>query len=373
MTDPTILVQEGEVAPVGDDHTVQLIERAITEDNTMDLKIISPGWGSSGYYSEELLRRDGPKAWPAGTHQYLDHPTVSEEAERPERSVRDLAAVLVSDPVYEENGKLGPGLYAKSAVIPGYKDLLDALAPHIGVSIRARGSFTEGEAEGRTGRIIRELKSGESVDFVTKAGAGGKVLALMESFRPSTSTLPSTSDADAQTTEINETTNTILPTVPQEGDNMDEIQELQGKLAASEARVTELSTINETLTADNAALREARALSEARSFVAEELKKSDLPEITKTRLAETIVKTARLNAEGALDSAALAESITSAVTSEAEYVAQLTESGKVRDQGGKGVSSESGKLKESFKSRYLADGIPEDQAERMAAVAASGR
>jgi hypothetical protein len=113
MTDPTILVQEGEVAPVGDDHTVQLIERAITEDNTMDLKIISPGWGSSGYYSEELLRRDGPKAWPAGTHQYLDHPTVSEEAERPERSVRDLAAVLVSDPVYEENGKLGPGLYAK--------------------------------------------------------------------------------------------------------------------------------------------------------------------------------------------------------------------------------------------------------------------
>jgi hypothetical protein len=189
----------------------------------------------------------------------------------------------------------------------------------------------------------------------------------MESFRPKE--VPPT---DVQTTEITET-NTSLSTVPLEGNNMDEIQELQGKLAASEARVTELSATVDTLTAESAALREARALSEARSFVAEELKKSDLPEITKTRLAETIVKTARLNAEGALDSAALAESITSAVTSEAEYVAQLTESGKVRDQGGKGVSSESGKLKESFKSRYLADGIPEDQAERMAAVAASGR
>ena len=35
--------------------------------------------GSSGYYPADVLRRDGPIAFPAGTHVYLDHPTSDEE------------------------------------------------------------------------------------------------------------------------------------------------------------------------------------------------------------------------------------------------------------------------------------------------------
>jgi hypothetical protein len=35
-----------------------------------EVKIISPGWGSSGYYSPEVLKRDGPAAFAAGTHTH---------------------------------------------------------------------------------------------------------------------------------------------------------------------------------------------------------------------------------------------------------------------------------------------------------------
>jgi hypothetical protein len=61
-------------------------------------------WGSSGYYPRRVLERDGPKAWPIGTLMYLDHPTAAEEAERPERSVKDLSAKVITTPVYESDG-----------------------------------------------------------------------------------------------------------------------------------------------------------------------------------------------------------------------------------------------------------------------------
>jgi hypothetical protein len=59
--------------------------------------------------------------------------------ERPERSIRDLAATVATTPVYKENGSNGPGLYAYGQVLPQWRDTIKALAPHIGVSIRAHG------------------------------------------------------------------------------------------------------------------------------------------------------------------------------------------------------------------------------------------
>lgn len=144
------------------------------------ITIISEGWGSSGYYSRELLARDGPRIFPAGTHMYLDHPTATEEMERPERSVRDLAARIATTPYME-----GPDLVAEAVIFPHWAPVIDALADDIGVSIRARGEAREGEAEGRTGPIITSLDEGLSVDFVTRAGRGGRIGNLIESARRS--------------------------------------------------------------------------------------------------------------------------------------------------------------------------------------------
>lgn len=142
------------------------------------ITIISEGWGSSGYYSREVLARDGPRIFPVGTHMYLDHPTATEEMERPERSVRDLAARIATTPRME-----GGSLVAEADIFAHWVPTIDALADDIGVSIRARGESEPGEAEGRSGLIIKSLDEGLSVDFVTRAGRGGRIGNLIEAAR----------------------------------------------------------------------------------------------------------------------------------------------------------------------------------------------
>lgn len=135
-------------------------------------------WGSSGYYSREMLERDGPTVWPAGTQVYMDHPGVTEQHDRPERSVRDLAGKITSTPVYEADG-----LYADIEFYPHIAPIIEAMWEDVGMSIRAAGTAETGERDGRTGAIITSLSEGVSVDVVTRAGAGGKLVALLESAR----------------------------------------------------------------------------------------------------------------------------------------------------------------------------------------------
>ena len=54
------------------------------------IRIIVPGQGSSGIYTAENLAESAP-LFKAGTEMFIDHPTESEEWERPERSIRDYA------------------------------------------------------------------------------------------------------------------------------------------------------------------------------------------------------------------------------------------------------------------------------------------
>lgn len=140
--------------------------------------LIREGWGSSGYYSYEVLERDMPKAFPVGTHMYLDHPTVKEDEERPERTVRDLVGVTVSSP-----RMAGIDSVAEVEIFPHWVPVIDAMAEHIGLSIRAYGEIEEGDAGGKHGPIVQGLHMGESIDYVTKAGAGGQLGALIESAR----------------------------------------------------------------------------------------------------------------------------------------------------------------------------------------------
>jgi hypothetical protein len=148
-----------------------------------NVQIITPGWGSSGYYSAEVLEAAAKdKVIPAGTHMYLNHASESERTDRPERDVEKIAAVLVEDATWD-----GTRLSAPADLMGPHAELIEALAPYIGVSISGSATdITVGEAEGRTGPIIEGLAHVESVDFVTHAGRGGMV--LLESARPSWST-----------------------------------------------------------------------------------------------------------------------------------------------------------------------------------------
>lgn len=164
-----------------------LVEATVASDagaGVLEVEFITPGWGSSGYYSREVVEAAAP-LFAVGTHMYLDHPSASDAADRPERSVRDLAAVITEAGTV--NASTG-GVRGKVKVAAPYRELLtdEEFVKNIGVSIR--GSATDiviGEAEGRTGPIIEGLADVQSVDFVTRAGRGGRVLAVLESARRS--------------------------------------------------------------------------------------------------------------------------------------------------------------------------------------------
>jgi hypothetical protein len=164
------------------DITEQLTLEAATaeQDGSLLVEFITPGWGSSGYYSPQVVEAAAP-LFAVGTHMYLDHPTPTEETERPVRSVKDLCAVITEAGVVN---KATGGVRGKVKPFGPYKELIldEDFAKNIGLSIRASASdIVIGEAEGRKGPIIESLVDLKSVDFVTRAGRGGKVLQVLES------------------------------------------------------------------------------------------------------------------------------------------------------------------------------------------------
>jgi len=290
---------------------VPLVEAAVRRDGTVPIKVIAPGWGSSGYYPADVLERDGPKVFAKGLHAYWNHPTASEEAERPERDLRDLAGVLESGARWEANGVAGPGLYADLKVMPAFAGSVEALHEHIGMSIRASGRATIGEAEGRTGAIIQEIVLADSVDFVTKAGAGGQVLALFEAAR------------GAPTRAAH----------PAGGVTGDPIPSVQEEPHVNEQEARELRESNTQLTTEVSRLREALMLREARELVTARLAThKELSEPTRQRLLESLSKQPRLK-DGAIDTQAFEQAIDEAVTREIEYLATVMGSGRIAGMG----------------------------------------
>ena len=155
---------------------VAIVESAASETpRPLPVKLIAPGWGSSGYYPANVLERDGPAIFKAGTHMYWNHASDAEEKQRPEGDLKHLAAVLTEDAKYNANGPKGPGLYSYYKPFADYAHQIKEKGPYIGTSIRAYGKGATGEREGRKGTVIEALTVGRSLDFVTKAGAGGMV------------------------------------------------------------------------------------------------------------------------------------------------------------------------------------------------------
>jgi len=280
-------VQQGNWTPEG----VLLLESAafseaplLKEGQTADypIKLIQPGRGSSGYYPAEVLKRDGPGVFKAGTQMFWNHPTDAEESQRPEGDLNHLAAITTSDAVFDENGKDGAGLYARAKVFSDYADKVKEKGKHIGLSIRAGGLRDDGAAapDGRKG-IITALKNAQSVDFVTRAGAGGKVF------------------TEAGT-----------------GDKQMDKAEIQALIKES------VDGAVAPLQAENQRLREHLALAQAPVKIREALQSIRLPEPAKKRILERIAATAPVK-DGKLDENKLAEMIEAEAQSEAQFLSDL--------------------------------------------------
>jgi cation transport regulator ChaB len=445
-----------------------LKRESISDTGIARIRIIKPGWGSSGYYSESVLERDAQKVYTPGLHMYLNHPTVKEEKERPERDLRDLAGVIAGSVAYEKEGPVGPGVYADALIFKDKRGFLGEIAPYIGISHRVMGKSATGEAEGRKGAIIESLERGISVDYVTMPGAGGGIVQMFESWRETAemnaeheqhreSDAPKGSNEELQSKlhkAVSDRFGTIgsgterygtwiIATYPdhlifrgsddcayeisysvsddgkvtlgdpsevevtylkkeQESEKMvDKItiekvradaglmKELREAILAEQegeggeggmskeegfmAQIEEYKKKIAELQAELDRMKEKEAVSEAIRIATSELGKTQLPEVTRARLLNALPKNITMK-EGVLDTEAFKEVLTESVKAETEYIAKLTEAGKVRGFGGKPADPNAkGVLKESFKDTFLAMGMTKEEAEKKATIAAEGR
>lgn len=297
---------------------VPLVEKAIRKDGTVPIKLIQPGQGSSGLYPAAVLKRDGPRVFPKGTHMYADHLSPAEEAERPEGSIKNLMAVLDSDARWEDAGTDGPGLYANAKVMPHFADHLEALAPHIGVSIRAMGTFEE------DGKSVKELVAAKSVDFVTRAGAGGKVLELFEAARGAASIVDAPPSGAV-----------VAPL--ERSARMDDLQEAKG-LSAEDAKALREAFAGQTREIDEQKhrikqLEEMVLMRQVADFVSAELAAYTMPDMTRTRLAEALAERPKLKESGEIDVESFRSHIKEKVTGELRYLAEATGLGSGRIVG----------------------------------------
>jgi len=269
------------------------------------IKVIESGWGSSGYYPAAMLAEFGPKTFKKGTKVFMNHPSIHEENDRPERDVNQLAGKLVSDAKFD-----GTGLVAEVEFYSHFAPIIKEMAGDVGLSIRALGESRVGEAEGRQGPIIESLVADPmtSVDVVTVAGAGGKFLSLLESY--------TRKDDEA----------TLLSESVSEGNEMLTKEELDsavaelkesftvafGALQESVKFLVESATPAETEEATDEAAEEVPALDPVE--VAEKFNESGLPTISLKRVAE------------AMKSETNSKTVDELIADEKSYVSAVSES-----------------------------------------------
>ncbi len=133
--------------------------------------------GSTGFYPAETLLRDGPKVFKKGIPIYLNHRPKGPNGETvTDGRVQDYVGELAEDAYYDNDG-----LYAEIEVFEDAAPMIKARANHIGMSIRARGRSELQTINGKQVPVFKELVMARSVDFVSRAGAGGKLVELLES------------------------------------------------------------------------------------------------------------------------------------------------------------------------------------------------
>lgn len=191
------------------------LESANPSATVFDVILIEEGLGNLGdrfYYSKEALKSAAPLF--EGKKIFADHPSRSEDDDRPERSVRDVIGHFENVTYLEANGR--GQLKAKAHVLSSKafdwaRELMHQAVAYagkypdknfIGLSINAGGDSevlpidriyesTSVPAEARikiekaksegidTIRLVTKIDHAVSCDLVTEPGAGGRVTSVL--------------------------------------------------------------------------------------------------------------------------------------------------------------------------------------------------
>lgn len=189
------------------------------KNHKFEVELIKEGLGNFRdcfFYTKESLKKAADSKLFEGAQSFADHPSEIEEQSRPERSTKDILGYY-ENVQFKENekgqGTLVADLVVSDAISIDWATSLMANSIEyakkfqekdlIGLSINANGTadpmsidefmksqdlsepvlakLQEALAQGITEiNVVNELREAQSVDLVTKAGAGGRILQMLE-------------------------------------------------------------------------------------------------------------------------------------------------------------------------------------------------
>lgn len=179
---PDIESAESEVQPFAE--TVEGTSVLVESDNGkpdllyMDTVIIRPGWGNArdnNFYPREMLARDSEKFIGAKMYE-TDH-------RQEEKSTRTWVSTIESIKGYTDDGAPIARVVVHDPDFAQRIRNLNAagLIEKMECSILAEGRAKPFEQDGKRGKLVEQITGVSSVDWVTKAGAGGRAVGLSES------------------------------------------------------------------------------------------------------------------------------------------------------------------------------------------------
>jgi hypothetical protein len=361
---------------------------ATARPGQIELHIIQPGWGSSGYYGEAKLRKACEVGvYPKGMLMHMDHPTAKQEKDNPARSTETLAAVLAEAGHYETDGwdktpenPTGAGVYSVADVRPHRREDLKWLSGKIGVSHYVDGIAEDGEApDGKTGRIITELRASpfNSVDFVTIPGAGGHSRSIAEVLKESQETNQRKKMADNQESLTLSEVRTKHPEIITElKEQLVKELKIESITESQKIKLTEAETRIKTLEAEVDDMAQLAAKCEAAGYIKAEVDKAEIPPSVGESLRKSLLTRIKLGEDHKIDTVGFGLIVAEAIKEKkAEVAAILKESGRsgIHDNGGSftaGTEAEVKKAREDLRDSYVASGMNIEQAKRLAGIEA---
>lgn len=132
------------------------------------VSIATPGQGSSGFYSEDVLREYGPVAFPAGAKSFINHES--------KRDMRDCIGIFPEGAYWDENHKK---LMGELQPFSHWKQFVDEVGPHSGMSIYMAG---EADDDMNVTKLLEHRQNG--ADLVAYPGLEGSgFVEMLESAR----------------------------------------------------------------------------------------------------------------------------------------------------------------------------------------------
>lgn len=137
-------------------------------DGTYPVVIMTPGLGATAFYSETVIKRDAPSAFPKGTHVYLTH----QRGPGGEPDTGRLLGFLIEDTVIRESDGAALNRFKP---IRKHAEFVEDVHKGVGLSIAAAGTATMGMIEGKQVRIAQSIDKhvSNTVDLVSYPGLSG--------------------------------------------------------------------------------------------------------------------------------------------------------------------------------------------------------